>query len=228
MSTPLTDAINALTTYANEITGGTDTDLSAAVATLAAGYGSGTDYLRAKITNESISYSVDLSGGSITSRAFDSWSNLQNVTLWNVYNIGTYSFNGCSKLTTATITSTNSSLLSYGLGFYSGCTSLTTVDITDENGGNIGGSTFGNCRALNQIIIRNSSTLLWLSNVNAFASTPFASGGSGGTIYVPSALISSYKSASNWSTIDGYGTVTWAAIEGSIYETQYANGTAIS
>lgn len=40
-TTPLTDAINALTTYANETTGASDTDLSSAVATLVAGYGGG-------------------------------------------------------------------------------------------------------------------------------------------------------------------------------------------
>lgn len=44
MSTPLTDAITALTTYANEVTGGSDTTLSAAVGTLAAGYGSGGEW----------------------------------------------------------------------------------------------------------------------------------------------------------------------------------------
>ena len=44
MAQPLTDAINALTTYANSVTGKTppDTTLSDAVATLAAGYGGGT------------------------------------------------------------------------------------------------------------------------------------------------------------------------------------------
>ena len=42
-TTPLTDAINALTTYANTVTGKTppDTTLSDAVATLASGYGGG-------------------------------------------------------------------------------------------------------------------------------------------------------------------------------------------
>ena len=39
MSTPLTDGINALTAYANETTGASDTTLSDAVGTLAAGYG---------------------------------------------------------------------------------------------------------------------------------------------------------------------------------------------
>ena len=41
MSTPLTDSINALTTYANEVTGASDTNLSDAVHTLASGYGHG-------------------------------------------------------------------------------------------------------------------------------------------------------------------------------------------
>lgn len=41
MSQPLTDAITALTTYANSVTGASDTTLSDAVATLASGYGGG-------------------------------------------------------------------------------------------------------------------------------------------------------------------------------------------
>lgn len=41
MATPLTDSINALTSYANEVTGGSDTNLSDAVHTLASGYGGG-------------------------------------------------------------------------------------------------------------------------------------------------------------------------------------------
>lgn len=40
-TTPLTDAINALTTYANETTGASDTTLSEAVTTLVSGYGGG-------------------------------------------------------------------------------------------------------------------------------------------------------------------------------------------
>lgn len=41
MATPLTDAINALTTYANSVTGASDTTLSDAVDSLVAGYGGG-------------------------------------------------------------------------------------------------------------------------------------------------------------------------------------------
>ena len=44
MATPLTDSINALTAYANEVTGGSDTNLSDAVHTLASGYGGGSSF----------------------------------------------------------------------------------------------------------------------------------------------------------------------------------------
>ena len=47
--TPLTDAIQALTTYANETTGASDTTLSAAVGTLVAGYG-GSDVISGTYT----------------------------------------------------------------------------------------------------------------------------------------------------------------------------------
>lgn len=43
MATPLTDSINALTQYANEITGKSDTTLSDAVGSLVEGYGGGSD-----------------------------------------------------------------------------------------------------------------------------------------------------------------------------------------
>ena len=43
MSTPLTDSINALTAYANETTGASDTTLSDAVGRLCEGYGGGSE-----------------------------------------------------------------------------------------------------------------------------------------------------------------------------------------
>ena len=83
------------------------------------------------------------------------------------------------------------------------------------------------CTKLTTIIIRNTSVSS-LSNINNLGSTPFASGGTGGTLYVPQSLIASYQSATNWSTILGYANNSIAAIEGSIYETAYADGTPIS
>lgn len=61
---------------------------------------------------------------------------------------------------------------------------------------------------------------------NITGTTAFKEGGTGGTIYIPKALYDhlgdgseyDYKAATNWSTIDSYGTITWAQIEGSEYE----------
>ena len=67
-TTPLTDAINALTTYANTVTSASDTTLSDAVATLAAGYGggggTGEDYLMFTYTPSSTVVSFDIDVGS--------------------------------------------------------------------------------------------------------------------------------------------------------------------
>lgn len=81
----------------------------------------------------------------------------------------------------------------------------------------IGQYVFQSNANLTTIIIRTNSVCA-LSNTNSFAGTPFASGGSGGTIYVPASLITSYQSAANWATVYGWGATTFAAIEGSIYE----------
>lgn len=93
-----------------------------------------------------------------------------------------------------------------------------------------------NCPKLTTIVLRKSSTITTMANVNALNRTPFASGGSGGTIYIPKVLYDEletgssqdYKAATNWSTIDGYGTITWAKIEGSYYETHYADDTEVT
>ena len=63
----------------------------------------------------------------------------------------------------------------------------------------------------------------------------YIAGGSGGEIYIPKVLYdhlgdgtsSDYKAATNWSTVDARGTITWKQIEGSEYERYYADGTPI-
>ena len=60
MSTPLTDGINALTAYANEVTGESNQTLSDAVETLVAGYSGGGAWTQKQITVES---AITLGGG---------------------------------------------------------------------------------------------------------------------------------------------------------------------
>ena len=108
----------------------------------------------------------------------------------------------------------------YALAF---CSKLTLADLGYITG--INAYCFNNDALLSTIVLRNTS-IVTLSNVSAFNGTPFRSGGTGGTIYIPKTLYdhlgdnssSDYQHASNWSTVHGYGTITWAKIEGSIYE----------
>ena len=81
----------------------------------------------------------------------------------------------------------------------------------------IEGSVFGYCKNLTTLVLK-SETVCTLSNINAFNNTPFASGKTGGTVYVPQALIESYQTATNWSTLYAAGTCNFVAIEGSEYE----------
>ena len=98
----------------------------------------------------------------------------------------------------------------------------------------IGNYWFTDCDRLTTLILR-STELCPCTNTGGFSGTPFKNGGSGGTIYIPKSLYDhlgdnsadDYQHASNWSTIYGWGTITWAKIEGSIYETKYADGTTI-
>ena len=142
---------------------------------------------------------------------------------------GTYPsmFNGCSNLQIAVFPKAKTF---YNESFKS-CSSLTTFDAgakdTSTSAGTINSSCFTNDSVLSTVILR-FPVVCSLANVNAFSGTPFANGGAGGEIYVPSALIDTYKASANWSTLNGYGTVTWKAIEGSIYEHAYADGTPIS
>lgn len=130
--------------------------------------------------------------------------------------INNTAFGWCTSLKTAVykdFTSTNQ---------FQGCTALEAIDCR----GGIANGSFNGCAKLAIVVIRTTSVSA-LGSINAFANTPFASGKAGGTLYVPQALIANYQSATNWSTILGYANNNIQAIEGSIYETQYVDGTPI-
>lgn len=76
---------------------------------------------------------------------------------------------------------------------------------------------FDKCSALKTIILRNTAVVP-IINLNALDKTPFASNGTGGTVYCPASLISEYQQAANWSALYAAGTCNFVAIEGSEYE----------
>ena len=138
--------------------------------------------------------------------------------------LGTYTFNGASG---HVMTMRECHMPNLGTGIAlnlnwgsttaaNACQNLEVCDIGKAK--SIAANTFANCYKLQTLIMRRTSVTT-CANVSAFLNTPVR-GRSGltATIYVPSALIDSYKAASVWSTINGYGYVTWEAIEGSPYE----------
>lgn len=138
--------------------------------------------------------------------------------------VGSRSFEGCILLP---LLVSQSATIIYSYSF-SGATSLKTVDfLGGDTSSGIGQHAFDNCSVFDTLIIRATGNVTKLGTTNAFTNTPFASGGTGGTIYVPDAMISSYQSATNWSTILGYTNNQIKKIEGTIYETKYADGTPI-
>lgn len=155
--------------------------------------------------------------------------NLVSIFLKNLKTLSTsYCFSN-SKVTSIVLPSLEK-VSSVGF-FVHNAMHLTKVDIgpnfSTETAG-LRNNTFNNAQAMNVLILRKTSAIVPLQNISAFTNTAFASGNAGGTLYVPQALISSYQVATNWSTILGYSTNSIQAIEGSIYENAYADGTPIT
>ena len=237
-TTPLTDAINALTTYANETTGKSDATLSDAVESLVDGYGGGGDSFDANawvdgtFTPKKIVFDADLNG----KQYIFSHCPFEEIvwTYESTRNINTSSrmFLQSPNLKIFVATSFLGAFGSASVNAFDSCTSLEKVD---WSGSGINGKMFIGCSSLTTLILRRSSSIVSVVG-NSFDNTPFASGKTGGTIYIPKVLYDhlgdgtslDYKSATNWSTYDGYGTITWMPIEGSIYENAYADGTPIS
>ena len=183
--------------------------------------GGGTDYLAQRIQNTLTSYqSTDVT--SVKGNAFRSASALTSLSLPNVTQILGEAFYECGvtvfafpKITALGSYAFDKANKAVAIDFGPGLSALP-----------LGG--LANCSALKTLILRRASGVVSLANLYAIDGSPFASGKSGGTLYVPSALIASYQAATNWSTILGYTNNSIVAIEGSIYETQYADGTPIS
>lgn len=76
------------------------------------------------------------------------------------------------------------------------CSALTYVDLPICK--RIVAKGFNKCSSLETLILRKSDAICTLANVSAFTSTPIESGT--GYVYVPSALVDSYRTATNWST----------------------------
>lgn len=135
-------------------------------------------------------------------------------------NLFTSIFAGCSQLQTVVFLKINTS----NQKCFQNCTSLKTVDILGNP--SFAAANFQSCTNLDTIILRRNGVVAMTTQ--QFGDTKFKASGTGGKLYVPSNQISNYESATNWSSLlSGNANNQILAIEGSIYETQYADGTPI-
>lgn len=141
------------------------------------------------IVNQSV---VSYSNDTITALAvsfFQNCKTLETISLPKVTHLT--GFRGCTALKNCDFAGARY----IQSGIFQGCISLETLDFPSAE--QIHSNTFENCTSLTTLILRGNR-LCTLGNTNSFANTPIASGS--GYVYVPSALVDSYKSASNWST----------------------------
>ncbi len=159
MSTPLTDSINALTTYANEVTGGSDATLSDAVHTLASGYGQGGGNITDGIVvtaRDSNGYAtaVDFYGTVVQIKQFynrttgdGGWTSLSTISFKNeVVEIKQSGFYSCGKLTAVDL----SSVKTIGSNAFESCKSLSLVILPELT--SLGSNAFITCTSLQTFV----------------------------------------------------------------------------
>lgn len=94
------------------------------------------------------------------------------------------------------------------------CTALKLVDLGVMTNFSIGNN-FNGCTALEVMILRKADAITTLGNVNNFTDVGLTQPLK---IYCPSALISTYETASNWATLVANNQVEFLALEDSPYE----------
>lgn len=117
---------------------------------------------------------------------------LKAISLPNLKIGGSYCFQGCTQLTELVLPKLEATP-SY---MVSGCRQLEYLHLASVV--SIAYGSFMNCSALTKLVLSNTTKVATLVNVSAFSGSAIASGT--GYIYVPAALIDTYKAATNWST----------------------------
>ena len=161
-----------------------------------------------KLTSVTIPNSVTTLGN----YAFAYDSGLTSITIPDsVTSIGNEAFYKCTSLSSVTI---GSGLTSVGDDIFAYCSSITNVSIT-EGLTKLGYSMFNNCVKLSSVVIPSTieyiggnafSYCSGLTSVTCLAENPPELGDTAAffnstcPIYVPSASVDAYKSATNWST----------------------------
>ena len=142
---------------------------------------------------------TDLEEDGITtlrSHALRNRTTLQSVNFPNLKTINTFGLAYCTKLTSVEIPAVTL-IETYT---FMNDTGLTALDLSGSSAVTIKPNAFYGCSNLTHLVIRSTS-ISTLDDISALNGTKIAIGEGG--IYVPSNLLSSYKSASNWSSFAG-------------------------
>lgn len=130
----------------------------------------------------------------IGSSSFSRCKGLMSIDLPLVVTIGKNSFEYCTGLVDVNMPKLTT-INNYGYSLR-GCVELKFVDLPVVTA--ISTGTFDGCYKLETLILRKSDAICTLGATTAFNNTPIKSGT--GYIYVPAALIDTYKAATNWVT----------------------------
>lgn len=237
---PETDWQNILDAT-REKTGSTERMLSGEVATAIAGIeigGGGGGLSIADIIEENLPTSIDYTGQAIPAYRFYGWNTLTEVEFTTTktqkdISCGSYAFSNCKALKKISFPTSKKvdtyvfvgcsaledvdmpALEEYSMYMFRDCTALKKIDLPAIT--KINNAAFSGCKNLTTLVLRSNS-LLSIGSTNVFQNTPFYTGGTGGTVYVPQALVEQYQQATNWSVLYAAGTCNFVAIEGSEYE----------
>lgn len=201
-----------LLTKANAATGNADTTLHDAVYALVEGYGQGGGGDIDALIDGSIT-EITSNATKVLQYAFYGRTSLTRANFPEATAVGNYAFRGCSKLTSInfpkaevtgqegfrncsalehihlpSVTDVNSNSFQY-------CTGILSIDLPAVQ--YFATKAFEGCSALTAVILRGE-TIATLGQASVFSSTPIYNGT--GYIYVPAALVDSYKAATTWST----------------------------
>ena len=116
---------------------------------------------------------------------------LKSVKLPNLTSVSSYAFGYCENLETVDLPVAAGTSATYG---FRNCAKLREVKL-GGNGGQIHANTFNSCSKL-ELLQLQSNTKLTLANANAFNGTPI--GNNRGGVFVPTALVDTYKADSMW------------------------------
>lgn len=141
-------------------------------------------------------------------------SSLQTIKNTKLTWLQTGVFNSCTLLETACLP--NVTAINGGAGFRY-CTAITLLDCKVTG---FSGYELQNAANLTTMILRKTGAVCSLANTtNCLQNTPVqGKDGKTCTVYVPSDLVETYKTDTNWSYWYGLGYVSFVALEGSQYE----------